>query len=216
MEIKYEKEEIIAIDGITLIGNLLIPQQPKAIIIFSHGSGSSRFSKRNQQVANALVQHGFGAFLLDLLTPQEDSHAHYRFDIDLLKGRLIAATQWLKKLPAAKGIPLGYFGASTGAASALKAAADLPGAFAVVSRGGRPDLVMEDLARVNAPTLLIVGSLDQQVLQLNQLAYQQLRCDKDLEIVDGASHLFEEAGKLQKVSELALTWFTAHLPVNRT
>ena len=212
MKISYEKEVIIAIDGLRLMGNLLLPQDAKAIIIFSHGSGSSRFSQRNQGVAKQLQPHGFGTLLLDLLTPEEDKDYQNRFDIALLKERLIAATIWLKKLPAVMNTPIGYFGASTGAASALKAAADLADIFAVVSRGGRPDLAMEDLPRVNAPTLLIVGSLDHQVIKYNQDAYQRLKCEKHLEIVEGASHLFEEPGKLEKVGELALMWFTGHIP----
>jgi len=212
MKIRYENEVVISIDGLRLMGNLLVPDGAKAIIIFSHGSGSSRFSKRNQEVAKQLQQHRFGTLLLDLLTPDEDKDYQNRFDIELLKERLIAVTEWLKRLPATKGTIIGYFGASTGAASALKAAANLPDIFAVVSRGGRPDLAMEDLPQVTAPTLLIVGSLDQQVLKLNQEAYQKLQCEKHLEIVGGASHLFEEPGKLEKVGELALGWFTDHIP----
>lgn len=212
MKTRYENEVTISIDGLRLMGNLFIPQEAKAIIIFSHGSGSSRFSKRNQDVAKQLQQHGFGTLLLDLLTPDEDKDFQNRFDIELLKERLIGVTVWLKRLPAAKDTSIGYFGASTGAASALKAAANLPDIFAVVSRGGRPDLAMEDLPWVNTPTLLIVGSLDEQVLKFNQEAYQELQCQKHLEIVEGASHLFEEPGKLEKVGELALGWFNDHIP----
>jgi len=211
MKIGYENEVIISIDGLRLMGNLFIPPDAKATIIFSHGSGSSRFSKRNQGVAKQLQPHGFGTLLLDLLTLEEDKVYQNRFDIELLKERLIAVTIWLKKVPEAKHTSIGYFGASTGAASALKAAADLSDIFAVVSRGGRPDLAMEDLPRVNAPTLLIVGSLDQQVIKFNQEAYQLLQCEKHLEIVDGASHLFEEPGKLEKVGDLALGWFRDHI-----
>jgi putative phosphoribosyl transferase len=211
MKIRYENEVMITIDELRLMGNLFIPENAKAIIIFSHGSGSSRFSTRNQNVAKHLQLHGFGTLLLDLLTLEEDKNYKNRFDIELLKERLIAVTLWLKKLPAAKDCSFGYFGASTGAASALKAAADLPDIFAIVSRGGRPDLAIDDLPRVNAPTLLIVGSLDEQVLKLNLEAYQKLHCEKRLEIVDGASHLFEEPGKLEIVGELALGWFANHI-----
>ena len=159
MEIKKENEVIIAVDGINLMGYLFLPKEAKAIIIFSHGSGSSRFSKRNQQIAEQLQQHGFGILLSDLLTPEEDKDYNHRFDIELLKERLLAVTAWFKRLPGAKNMSVGYFGASIGAASVLKAAANLPDIFAVVSRGGRPDLAMEESPFVNAPTLLIVGSL---------------------------------------------------------
>jgi putative phosphoribosyl transferase len=160
MEMKYQNEVSIPADGVRLKGELFIPKSAKAILIFSHGSGSSRFSKRNQHVATYLQGHGFGTLLFDLLTAEEDKNYYNRFAIDLLKERLVAATIWLKKLPAAKNINIGYFGASTGAASALKAAARLPEIFAVVCRGGRPDLAMEDLPSVQSPTLLIVGSLE--------------------------------------------------------
>lgn len=212
METKYKNEVSIPADGIRLKGELFIPQNAKGIIVFSHGSGSSRFSKRNQQVAAYLQQQGFGTLLFDLLTPEEDKNYYNRFAIDLLSDRLKAATVWLEKLPAAKDMSIGYFGASTGAASALKAAARLPEIFAVVCRGGRPDLAMEDLPTVKAPALLIVGSLDTQVLGLNRAAYQELQCEKHLEIVDNATHLFEEPGKLEKVGELAAEWFKNHVP----
>lgn len=218
MEIKYHNEVSIPAGNIRLKGELFIPANAAAIIIFSHGSGSSRFSKRNQRVAEYLHQQGFGTLLFDLLTPEEDQSYYNRFAIDLLKDRLIAATIWLQRIPAAQNISIGYFGASTGAASALKAAAGRPGIFAVVSRGGRPDLAMEDLPWVEAPTLLIVGSLDTAVLDLNRKALDELTCEKHLEVVEGASHLFEEPGKLEKVSELAAGWFKAHIAavVNHT
>ncbi|MDR3693790.1 alpha/beta family hydrolase [Mucilaginibacter sp.] len=212
MEIKYQNEVSIPANGIRLKGELFIPQNARAIIIFSHGSGSSRFSKRNQHVAKYLQENGFGTLLFDLLTPEEDQNYYNRFAIDLLKRRLEAATVWLEMLPAAKNLNIGYFGASTGAASALKAAATLPEIFAVVCRGGRPDLAMEDLPSVQAPTLLIVGSLDTQVLELNRSAYEELDCEKKLEIVEDATHLFEEPGKLEKVGELAADWFKNHIP----
>ena len=151
--------------------------------------------------------------LFDLLTEEEDRHYYNRFDIELLTKRLVLATEWLEKLPIAKNSRIGYFGASTGAASALKAAAVLPLVAAVVSRGGRPDLAMEDLHNVEASTLLIVGSLDFDVLQLNKEAYMKLECEKKLEVVDGATHLFEEPGTMEIVSELAGNWFEKYLTV---
>lgn len=215
MEMKYQKQVSIPADGVRLNGDLNLPENAKATIIFSHGSGSSRFSKRNLQVAAYLQEHGFGTLLFDLLTPEEDQNHYNRFAIDLLKERLMAATTWLQKLPSAKDYSIAYFGASTGAASALKAAALLPEIFAVVSRGGRPDLAREELHLVQAPTLLIVGNLDPQVLEFNQEAYQKLKCEKHLEIVNGATHLFEEPGKLEKVAELATGWFKDHIPAIR-
>lgn len=212
MEIKYQKEVSIPAAGVRLKGDLTLPESPKAIIIFSHGSGSSRFSKRNLQVATYLQGHGFGTLLFDLLTQEEDQNYSNRFAIDLLKDRLIDATAWLERLPVAKDLRIGYFGASTGAASALKAAASLPEIFAVVSRGGRPDLAREVLSSVLAPTLLIIGNLDQQVLELNRQAYKELKCEKHLAIVEGATHLFEEPGKLEQVAEMAVSWFKNHIP----
>ncbi|MFI5137124.1 MAG: dienelactone hydrolase family protein [Sphingobacteriales bacterium] len=207
MEIRFNEEVAIAIDKMALDGELFIPSDAKGIIIFSHGSGSSRFSKRNRQVAKYLQEKGFGTLLFDLLTEDEDQYYYNRFNIDLLAKRLISATQWLESLPEARDTGLCYFGASTGAASALKAAAKLPQIKAVVSRGGRPDLAADALQNVQAPTLLIVGSLDQEVLQLNKAALRQMTCEKQLKIVEGASHLFEEPGKMEIVSELAFNWF---------
>lgn len=213
MEMKYQKQVSIPADGVRLDGDLSLPKNSKTTIIFSHGSGSSRFSKRNLQVAAYLQKHGFGTLLFDLLTPEEDQNPHNRFAIDLLKERLMSTTAWLQKLPLAKDHSIAYFGASTGAASALKAAAILQEIFAVVSRGGRPDMAREVLHLVQAPTLLIVGNLDPQVLEFNREAYQKLKCEKHLEIVDGATHLFEEPGKLEKVAKLATGWFKDHMPV---
>ena len=212
METLFDSEVNIPADGVVLKGDLFIPKNARAIIVFSHGSGSSRFSKRNQYVAGYLQEQEFGTLLFDLLTIEEEKNYYSRFAIDLLKDRLIAATGWLEKLPVAKNISIGYFGASTGAASALKAAAKSPQIFAVVSRGGRPDLAMEDLSAVTAPTLLIVGSLDQQVVELNREAFQELQCEKQLFIVKDATHLFEEPGKLEEVGELAAAWFKNHIP----
>lgn len=198
-------------DNVTLEGELIIPSKAKSIVIFSHGSGSSRFSKRNRQVAEYLNKKNFGTLLFDLLTAEEDRYYYYRFNIDLLTKRLASATGWLEKFPAAKECRIGYFGASTGAASALAAAADLHQIGAVVSRGGRPDLAMENLQKVEAPVLLIVGSLDTEVLELNMDAYRKLHCEKKIEVVEGATHLFEEPGTMDKVSELAAAWFEKYL-----
>jgi putative phosphoribosyl transferase len=211
MDASFDKEVNIPVGKITLQGELFIPSKANAIIVFSHGSGSSRFSKRNQQVAKYLHEKKLGTLLFDLLTAEEDMDYANRFDIGLLTKRLAGATAWLEALPAAKNCRIGYFGASTGAASALKAAAQLPQVYAVVCRGGRPDLAMDDLYKVNAPTLLIVGSLDGDVVQLNREAYMKLKCEKTLEIVEGAAHLFEEHGKMQIVSELAAGWFEKHV-----
>jgi len=211
MEEHFHKEVNIPVGKVTVHGELIIPEKAKAIVIFSHGSGSSRFSKRNQQVAKYLQGKKLGTLLFDLLSEEEDQFYHNRFDIDLLTKRLAGATEWLERLPAAKDCRIGYFGASTGAASALKAAAFLPHIGAVVSRGGRPDLAMNNLPNVEAPTLLIVGSLDDDVLQLNKEAYEKLECEKKLEVVEGATHLFEEPGTMEIVSQLAGNWFEKYL-----
>jgi pimeloyl-ACP methyl ester carboxylesterase len=211
METSFYKEVTINAGNILLKGELFIPANARMVIIFSHGSGSSRFSPRNQMVAKFLQQKNYGTLLFDLLTEEEDRNYQNRFNIDLLTKRLAGATKWLEEFPAAKDCRIGYFGASTGAASALKAAATIPSINAVVSRGGRPDLVMDELHKVEAPTLLIVGSLDYDVLQLNKKAYQQLTCEKRLEIIEGASHLFEEQGMMEKVCEKAGAWFEKFL-----
>lgn len=208
----FHNEVSVQLDKTNLTGDLFVPTNATAIIIFSHGSGSSRFSKRNQQVATFLHERNFGTLLLDLLTPEEDSRYHNRFNIELLTKRLTGATEWLERHPAAKDCRIGYFGASTGAASALQAVADLTQVTAVVSRGGRPDLAsVHALRNVKAPVLLIVGSLDPEVLQLNKQAFKELRCEKELVTVDGAGHLFEEQGKLDEVARLASDWFEKYL-----
>lgn len=207
----FKKECIISLKDVSLKGDLTLPHESKAVVIFSHGSGSSRLSSRNQYVASYLNENGFGTLLFDLLTVEEDRDYDKRFDIELLTDRLIATSNWLSKIPEVNNLPIGYFGASTGAASALKAAAKLKHIFAVVSRGGRPDLAMGELPRVQAPTLLIVGSLDQEVHELNLIALQSLSCEKQLELVEGATHLFEEEGKLAEVAKLAVSWFSNHL-----
>lgn len=211
MDLRFHNEIRITAGKIPLLGELCIPYNAHAIIIFSHGSGSSRFSKRNRDVAKYLNEKNFGTLLLDLLTEEEDQDYYKRFDISLLSKRLAGATEWLERFPAAKECRIGYFGASTGAASALKAAAHFPQTGAVVSRGGRPDLVIDVLPEVKAPTLLIVGSLDNDVLKMNKEAYKKLNCEKKLEVVEGATHLFEEPGKMNIVSQLAANWFEKYL-----
>jgi putative phosphoribosyl transferase len=199
--------------GATIEGMLEIPDAAVGLVLFAHGSGSSRHSPRNNHVAGVLRQAGVGTLLMDLLTPEEDRDYARRFDIGLLTQRLMDAARWVGKQPATRALPLGFFGASTGAAAALEAAAMLgPAAKAVVSRGGRPDLAgAQALATVSAPTLLLVGGLDGGVIDLNQLAHDQLRCEKKLVIVPGATHLFEEPGTLEEVARQAAGWFVLHL-----
>ena len=205
----------IPVNGIMLEGALLIPEDARGIVLFAHGSGSSRHSPRNNFVAQVLQIAGFGTFLLDLLTREEAARYETRFDIDLLTWRLERATQCVMEQPRSESLDIGYFGASTGAAAALQAAAMFGEAIgAVVSRGGRPDLAMAALASVEAPTLLIVGALDDQVMEFNRRAYERLKAEKHLEIVPGASHLFEEPGTLQDVARLAGQWFKRHLGRN--
>lgn len=199
----------------TLVGDLLVPVDASGLVLFAHGSGSGRFSPRNRQVAHGLYQAQIATLLLDLLTEQEEdvdqATAQFRFDIPRLAERLVAATDWALHYTPISRLPLAYFGASTGAAAALIAAATRPQHIAaVVSRGGRPDLAAEALPRVQAPTLLIVGGHDPQVIELNRQAFDQLRCSKQLEIVPGATHLFEEPGALEQVTDLAQHWFSAH------
>lgn len=210
------QRELISIQSESALveGMLEIPPKPVGMVLFAHGSGSSRSSPRNTFIANELQHVQLGTLLIDLLTRKEDEDYPARFDIALLTRRLHAATEWLQAHPVAGVLPLGLFGASTGAAAALQLAA-LRGkeVSAVVSRGGRPDMAGRlALAKVRAPTLLIVGGLDHTVLNLNQVAYTALHCEKRLEIVPGASHLFEEPGKLKAVATLAARWFKRYLP----
>ena len=201
--------------GVTVEGMLEIPERAVGLVLFAHGSGSSRHSPRNNYVAGVLRQAGVGTLLMDLLTPEEDRDYAQRFDIGLLTDRLLEAARWVGAQESTRTLPLGFFGASTGAAAALEAAAALgDGARAVVSRGGRPDLASEQaLQKVGAPTLLLVGGFDGAVIELNQLAYDQLRCEKDMVIVHGATHLFEEPGTLEEVARQAAAWFARHLPL---
>jgi dienelactone hydrolase len=212
MDWRYNNEVNIPVRSVKVKGELVIPLQAQAIVIFSHGSGSSRLSPRNQMVAKYLHQRNFGTLLFDLLTEEEDQQYRNRFDIELLTKRLTGATEWLEGNAAVRNCSLGYFGASTGAASAIKAAGYLPGIGAVVSRGGRPDLAGEiALSKLESPSLLIVGSLDHDVIKLNQWAEALMKCEKKLAIVPGASHLFEERGTMEKVCELAAGWFEKYL-----
>ena len=211
MKAIFDKEVDIPVGELMLKGDLFIPSKSKGIIIFSHGSGSSRFSVRNIKVASHLQKQGFGTLLFDLLTPNEDDIRSNRFDIELLSSRLKQAVLWLGFFPPCIGLNLGIFGASTGAASALTVASVMPEIDALVLRGGRPDLASEILQQVHAPTLLIVGGLDLDVIKLNQQAFDLMKCTKKLEIVDGATHLFEESGKLDLVSKLASEWFDTYL-----
>jgi putative phosphoribosyl transferase len=206
----------VAAGPVTLEGNLSLPERARGIVLFAHGSGSSRHSPRNRYVARVLNEAKLATLLVDLLTPDEEAvdlrTAHLRFDIGLLAGRLAGVTNWLTQYPDTREIRIGYFGASTGAAAALVAAAQRPDAVgAIVSRGGRPDLAGPALAHVRAPTVLIVGGNDFEVVELNRRALALLRCEKQLEIVPGATHLFEEPGTLEEVARLAREWFERYL-----
>lgn len=197
---------------VVLAGDLVVPQGSEALVVFVHGSGSSRHSNRNRFVARNLQQKGFATLLFDLLTPEEDQRYETRFDIGLLTRRLLEVTSWIDEELDMPAMPLGLFGASTGAAAALNAAASLGARIgAVVSRGGRPDLAWDQLGEVRAPTLLIVGGEDFDVLELNRRAYQRLCSIRELAVVPGATHLFEEPGTLAEVARLAGRWFDRHL-----
>ena len=199
--------------SVELDGELILPPSAKGVVAFAHGSGSSRFSPRNTYVAEVLQQQNIGTLLFDLLTREEDRDYETRFDIALLTRRLLAATEWLQSNPSTQKLKLGYFGASTGAAAALQAAAQMGDKVAaVVSRGGRPDLAgAAALSRVKAPTLLIVGAADYGVIELNQQAYALLNCEKELTLIPHATHLFEEPGTLQQAARSAAAWFAKYL-----
>jgi len=203
--------------GVMLEGNLAIPPGASGVVMFAHGSGSSRHSPRNRAVSRALNDGSLATLLVDLLTPGEESvdeqTGHLRFDIGLLADRLVEASDWLGANEETRSLPIGLFGASTGGGAALVAAAQRPNTVrAVVSRGGRPDLAGASLSRVRAPTLLIVGGRDDPVIEMNQEAFERLRCEKKLEIIPGATHLFEEPGALEEVARLARDWFRRFLP----
>jgi putative phosphoribosyl transferase len=202
--------------GAVLDGDLAIPANARGVVLFAHGSGSSRHSPRNKAVARELNEAGYATLLLDLLTRSEEAidiqTAELRFNIELLAKRLLWATEWVKRQPQLAALPIGYFGASTGAAAALIAAAQRPDdVSAVVSRGGRPDLAMDHLVSVRAPTLLIIGGRDAEVIELNRQAFSKLRCGREMVIVPGAGHLFEDPGALEQVSRLAERWFEQYL-----
>lgn len=211
----FERTIRFPADGIHLIADWVMPTKALGIVLFAHGSGSSRHSSRNKQVARYLVRRGLGIFLLDLLTPEEERvdlvTRHLRFDIPLLAKRLIEATRWMRAQEEARNLPLCYFGASTGAAAALMSAGGLPGWIAaVVSRGGRPDLAGKILPHVTSPTLLIVGGNDRDVEELNRNALASMGCERKMVIIPGATHLFEEPGTLDQVAALAANWFGEH------
>jgi len=217
---RYTKEHEVQVSAgpVTLEGTLGIPEEAKGIVLFAHGSGSSRHSPRNQYVAKVLRKAGLATLLIDLLTAEEETidfqTAHLRFDIGLLAKRLVGITDWLIRNPDTRNLNIGYFGASTGAGAALVAAAEREKIVgAVVSRGGRPDLAGSMLQKVQAPTLLLVGGYDYPVIEMNQEAFRHLRVEKKLVIVPGATHLFEELGKLEEVAQLATDWFVRYLLV---
>jgi predicted alpha/beta-hydrolase family hydrolase len=206
----------IPVGGVEVEGNLIVPSGAKGLVVFAHGSGSSRFSPRNEYVAKEFNKASIGTLLFDLLTLKEERQdmvtGEFRFNIDLLADRLIGVTEWLKRDASTQGLALGYFGASTGAAAALIAAAKLPkDVAAVVSRGGRPDLAGQYLSAVKAPTLLLVGGWDEEVIELNKQAQSMMSNENKLAIVPEATHLFEEAGKLEEVARLSADWFMRYL-----
>jgi dienelactone hydrolase len=214
-----ERTVKVPVGSIALEGSLVVPADALGVVLFAHGSGSGRHSPRNRFVANVLQAGRIGTLLIDLLTEEEEqvdlTTRHLRFDIPLLAERLVGAIDWLAAEPATAALPIGLFGASTGGGAALLASVARPEPVrAVVSRGGRPDLADDALPDVVAPTLLIVGGLDDVVIALNQVAMDQMRCEKEMRIVPGATHLFEEPGALEQVADLARDWFSVHLPRN--
>ena len=207
-----DSEETISVQGTELSGRLIIPDRPKGAIIFAHGSGSNISSARNNYVASKLNEAGYVTLVFDLLTAKEQQVTKNRFDIELLSDRLVGATKWLRSNKLIKNLKVGYFGSSTGAAAALSAAAYWgPSIRAVVSRGGRPDLAEEVLDLIETPVLLIVGGEDREVLSLNRQAYSHMGCEKKMEIVSGATHLFEEEGAMERVANLSTEWFDSHM-----
>ena len=212
MKNSFQHKVCVPVDGVILEGALFVPENPVSLVIFSHGSGSSRLSPRNNFVSRELQKEGIVTFLFDMLTFSEDKLPANRFNIDLLTSRLLKITHWLTHLPITRDYPIGFFGASTGAAAAMNAAAELPSAVqAVVCRGGRPDLAWDSIPMLSAPTMLIVGGHDSEVLKMNEEALARMNCESRLEVVEGATHLFEEPGALEEVARLAKIWFLQHL-----
>ena len=212
MTVKVSTLESIPAGAVQVEGMLELPANVQSIVLFAHGSGSSRHSKRNTYVALVLQKNGIGTLLMNLLTPEEDAFYPNRFDIPLLTHRLLAATSWIKNDPRTSHLPIGYFGASTGAAAALQAAAYSDEIGAVVSRGGRPDMAGRSvLENVKTPTLLIVGGFDEEVIALNKEAYSFMRCPKEIAVIPGATHLFTEPGSLEEVAKQAAAWFEKYL-----
>ena len=212
MKIRFHETVTFQIDQVKLSGEMVLPEKANSLVIFSHGSGSSRFSPRNNFVAKELHKVQIGSFLFDLLTEEEDEVYSNRFNIELLTSRLVQVTEMIAADDRFSDLKMGYFGASTGAASALKAAAKLPNLIqAVVSRGGRPDMAIPEISEVKAPTLLIMGGLDLDVIQMNKTAFELMTCPKKIKIVEGATHLFEESGALDQVATYAATWFKTYL-----
>lgn len=208
-----QRDVKVPVDGIVLPGVLGVPENAAVVVVFAHGSGSSRLSPRNGAVARTLREDRVATLLIDLLTKEEDRNYETRFDIGLLTTRLEAVIRWLEKRPETRDLPVALFGASTGAAAALQVASRLGDRVAsIVSRGGRPDLAMNVLDRVVSPTLLLVGGEDYGVIEGNEEAHRTLRCEKELRIVPGATHLFEEPGALEQVARLASRWFRSHVP----
>lgn len=212
-ELIREQQIAVPAGRVILPGTLGLPPHPTGMVIFAHGSGSGRFSPRNNAVAQSLQNTGLATLLIDLLTESESAHRRYVFDIDLLARRLVAATTWARANSTTRSLPIGYFGASTGGGAAIVAATMTEGIRAVVSRGGRPDLAGEALGRIHVPTLLIVGGADEPVIELNREAMARMESQVELAIVPGATHLFEEPGALEQVAELARSWFLTYLPV---
>lgn len=212
----HERIVMVPVGAVTLEGNLTVPEGAKGVVLFAHGSGSSRHSPRNRHVADVLREGGLATLLIDLLSVSEEEvdiyTRHLRFDIPMLADRLVSAIEWLRRQAETERLKIGLFGASTGAGAALAAAAARPDAVgAVVSRGGRPDLAADALEHVKAPTLMIVGSRDTEVLELNRRALDRMNCETRLEVIKGASHLFEEPGTLDQVARLARDWCARHL-----
>lgn len=209
---EHDEPLSIPVDGVELEGELIVPTDAAGLVVFAHGSGSSRHSPRNNAVAETLRERGLGTLLFDLLTEDEDRVRENRFDIPLLTDRLVGVTEWLREREDTGVLQFGYFGSSTGAAAALRGAARPPTDIeAVVSRGGRVDMASGAFDRVDAPTLLIVGGNDATVLELNRDAYERLACERELHVVEGAGHLFEGPGELEEVTDVAADWFTTHL-----